>query len=215
MNDRDHRTVYVIRHGATAWNEQGRIVGHQDLDLSSHGQTQAAGAGNLLSRCRLDQALTSPLLRTRRTATIVLGDREVPIETDKRLIELALKGWEGRSRRDLQDDPRWQSWITAPQTITTPEGEALDDVRERAVPALEQRLRRLPEGGGLALFTHGGVARVLILHLMGMPLSAYQKLRCDCASVNAFEVTAEGELIRVLGLNLTQPLIALSGHPVG
>ena len=186
----ERRTVYIVRHGATAWNEKGRIVGHTDLSLSDKGVVQAEGARKLLASSRLDLALTSPLSRTRETAAIVLADHGIVAEPEERLVELALVGWEGKDRKELRDDPAWRTWITAPHTISTPEGERLEDVRERAAAALTDALARLPDGGGVVLFTHGGVARVLTLHLLGMPLSGYQKLRCDCASVTAIEVTA-------------------------
>ncbi len=208
-------TVYLVRHGVTTWNEEGRIVGHRDLSLSDRGRAQAEGARRLLATCSIDLALTSPLCRTRETAEILLQDHHVVAEVEPRLIELALAGWEGLSRAELAGDPIWQTWLTAPDTIATPEGERLEDVLLRARAALRDGLARTPSGGGLAIFTHGGVARVLTLSLLGMPLSAYQKLRCDCASVQAFEVTEEGELARLLALNLTDPLLALGGKPVG
>jgi probable phosphoglycerate mutase len=212
---RARRTVYVVRHGVTPWNEQGRICGHEDLSLSDLGREQARGAGRLLAPCRLDLALTSPLARTRETAELALEGRGVEVRTEPRLIELALAGWEGKGRAELLADPTWHVWLRAPEAIATPEGERLEDVRQRAAAAIADGLREVPPGGGLAVFTHGGVARVLVLHLLGLPLSGYHRLRCDCASVSAIEVTARGGLARVLALNLTDPLVALSGTPVG
>ena len=211
---RRRRTIYIVRHGVTPWNEQHRICGHEDLSLSDKGRAQAGGAGRLLAGCRLDLAITSPLSRTRETAELALAERDVEIRIEPRLIELALVGWEGRSREELLEDPSWYVWHRAPHLIATPEGERLEEVRLRAGEALSDALKEVPTGGGLAVFTHGGVARVLILHVLGLPVSYYQKLRCDCASVSALEITARGDLARVLALNLTDPLIALSGKPV-
>ncbi len=211
----ERRTVYIVRHGLTSWNEAGRIVGHEDLNLTDRGREQARGVARLLAPCRLDLALASPLRRTRETAGVALGERECQLTVEPRLIELALKGWEGLSRAELRDDPSWKTWLTEPHTIATPEGERLEDVRARATAALTDGLERTPPGGGLVIFTHGGVARVLILHILGMPLSGYQKLRCDCGSVSAIEVSDRGELIRALALNITDPLVALKGRPVG
>jgi broad specificity phosphatase PhoE len=213
--DARRKTVYVVRHGFTAWNEQDRLLGHDDMGLSERGRALAAGAGRLLGPCRLDLALTSPLTRAVETARVALGGRAVPLDEDRRLIELRLEGWEGKTRAELRALPSWQAWIATPETAATPEGETLADVLVRAVAALSDGAARVPPGGGLALFTHGGVARVLILHLLGLPLDAYHKVRCDCASVSAFEVTAEGRLGRVLALNLTDPPLALSGAPTG
>lgn len=204
MSSRSERkTIYVVRHGATPWNEQGRIMGHRDLDLSAHGQRQAEGARSLLASCRLDMALTSPLTRTRHTAEIVIASRVVTLEEDRRLIELALEGWEGLRRAELRGEPSWQRWINEPHKTATPEGETLDDVLRRATAVLDDGLSRVPQGGGLLIITHGGVARVLLLHLLGMPLSAYHKVRCEPASVSAIEVTPECELAQLLWLNHT------------
>lgn len=207
---RAHRkTIYIVRHGSTEWNEQGRIMGHQDLDLSALGQQQAEGARSILSPCRLDLALTSPLTRTGHTAKIVLEGRDVTLEEDPCLIELALGGWEGKSRKELRHDHSWHRWISKPHEGGTPEGETLEDVQGRASAALTKGLERIEPGGGLVIVTHGGVARVLLLHLLGLPLAYYHKVRCDCASVSAIEVSPDGELAQVLVLNLTQPLTAL------
>ena len=175
MSGAERKTVYVVRHGATPWNEQGRIMGQRDLDLSARGQRQAEGARSVLASHRLDLALTSPLTRTRRTAEIVVASRELKLEEEPRLIELALAGWEGLRRAELRGEPSWQRWITEPHLTATPEGETLDDVHRRAFAALDDGLKRVPEGGGLLIVTHGGVARVLLLHLLGLPLSAYHK----------------------------------------
>ena len=207
--NRRRATIYIVRHGATAWNEAGRIVGHADVGLSHGGRLQAEGARSLLGPCRLDLVLTSPLRRTRETARCLIEGRQVELEEEERLIELALGSWEGLTRADLRSDPEWQRWIATPHTAATPEGKTLAEVQARATAALDDGLRRVPDGGGLVVVTHGGVARVLILDFLGMPLSAYHKLRCDCASVTAVEVDAAGELRRVLALNLTDPPRAL------
>jgi probable phosphoglycerate mutase len=208
-------TVYVVRHGATEWNEQGRIVGRSDHGLSEVGRVQADGARRLLAGRAVDLALTSPLRRTRETADAVLAGRATSTDVEPRLTELALGDWEGMARAELGDDPRWRAWLAAPDASATPGGERLADVARRAGAALRDAVRRAPDRGGVALFTHGGVARVLSLSLLGMPLAAYHKLRCDCGSVSAFEVTPTGVLARALVLNLTEPLVALSGRPVG
>ena len=206
---RRRATVYIVRHGFTEWNEQRRIVGHKELGLSERGAAQAVGVRELLSKRRLDVALVSPLTRTRETAEIALGGHDIAAEPDERLIELDLKGWEGRTRLELASDPSWKAWLDIPDRVATPAGERLVDVRERAHAALLDGVSRAPQSGGLAIVTHGGVARVLILDIMGMPLSAYHKVRCDCGSVTAIDVGEEGELVRLLLLNATRPLLAL------
>jgi len=35
------RLMYIVRHGATDWNQSGRIQGHRDIPLNETGRAQA------------------------------------------------------------------------------------------------------------------------------------------------------------------------------
>jgi broad specificity phosphatase PhoE len=198
--------LFIIRHGATAGNEAGVVVGHQDLPLSARGRRQAQSLSRRLADWPLQLALTSPLERAGATARLALTGRDVPLERDRRLTELDLQGWEGKSRGALRGDPAWEAWLRTPHRVATPAGERLCLVQRRVGQALRDGLSRLELGQGLALFTHGGVARVLILELLGLPLSCYQKVRCDCGSVTSLAVDQGGNLLELRGLNITESL---------
>ena len=205
----DRRAVYLVRHGATAWNKEGRIIGHEDIGLGEGGREQARTAARILAPCRVDLVVSSPLSRTLETARAVAADHDLEPEVDEGIVELRLAGWAGRTRAELAAEKAWQRWLREPHTIATPEGERLVDVRDRAMGALRRGLDRLPEGGGLVLVTHGGVIRVILLTLLGMPLSSYQKVRADPGSVSALELGSDGELAVLLGCNLGDPRRAL------
>jgi len=205
----DGRSLFLLRHGSTSCNEEGRICGHVEVPLSERGRRQATRAAELLEPCRVDLVLSSPLLRTLETARIVAGARELEPELDGGLTELALGHWSGRARSELAEDPRFLAWLARPHETATPDGERLSDVQARALDAVRRGIAGTPAGGGLLLVSHGGVIRVLVLTLLGMPLSAYQRVRTDPGSVSAFEVTAGGELRLVRGLNLGDDARAL------
>ena len=61
-------TVYLIRHGETAWNKEGRCQGVTDIPLTETGRRQARAVANTLERIPLCRILTSPLQRARETA---------------------------------------------------------------------------------------------------------------------------------------------------
>ncbi len=208
------KTVYLVRHGSTTWNEEGRICGHRELPLSERGKGEAQGAEKFLSPCPIDHALTSPLTRTAQTAEIILTRRSVRPQVDQRLIELKLRGWEGEQRQVLIDDPLWQQWISAPHKAATPEGERLQEIQVLVVSCLNDGLRQIPSKGELLIVSHGGVLRVLLLHLLEMPLSAYHKVRIDCGSVTAIDVDNSGKLKLLRVVNLSQPTVGLSRHSV-
>ncbi|MBL8705407.1 MAG: histidine phosphatase family protein, partial [Rhodospirillales bacterium] len=64
--------IYLLRHGETLWNAEGRIQGQRDSVLSPRGERQASAMGRRLAGLlngRADVALvSSPLGRTRQTA---------------------------------------------------------------------------------------------------------------------------------------------------
>ena len=90
--------VLLIRHGPTEWNDNGRIQGRADLELSSRGRAEVA-------RWRLPAAwaearvLSSPLRRARDTAALLTG--RTPI-IDDRLIEMDWGDWQGRRLAELR-----------------------------------------------------------------------------------------------------------------
>ena len=65
--------LYIVRHGVTAWNQEGRIQGHTDTPLSAEGMVQAQRIGARLARLEqpLQAVWSSDLMRARQTAEAV------------------------------------------------------------------------------------------------------------------------------------------------
>ena len=95
--------IYVIRHGETALNAQGRLQGLMDVPLNESGIELAEVTGRALKGVRFDLCLTSPLLRARQTARILLresGNDQTPVAQDERIREIDMGRWEGLSIKD-------------------------------------------------------------------------------------------------------------------
>src|SRR5262245_21498679 len=95
-------SLYVVRHGETRWNVEGRLQGQQDSPLTMRGLQQAQRYAEML-RAELAGAspvhiCSSPLPRARQTASIIRELLEVPSacysESDL-LKERACGSWEG------------------------------------------------------------------------------------------------------------------------
>jgi len=107
--------LYVLRHGETDWNVQGRLQGTSDVPLNARGIEQAQRAARSLRGVLSPQAIivSSPLERALATATAVAQAAGVSVETDPRLIERAYGVWEGlteeeRAVRDPEEHERWR-----------------------------------------------------------------------------------------------------------
>jgi broad specificity phosphatase PhoE len=63
--------IYLIRHGETDWNLQGRFQGREDIPLNETGIKQAERCGEAFRGETFQAVITSPLIRAKKTAQII------------------------------------------------------------------------------------------------------------------------------------------------
>lgn len=181
--------IDLIRHGEPEGGR--RFRGETDDPLSEIGwqQMQAAVEGG-----EGWQAIaTSPLRRCAEFADS-LGERlGIPVERVPGLKEMAFGAWEARTAPDiLAEGPGdlagfWED----PESARIPEGESLPAFRERVV-AYWQELVARHDGHHLLVVAHGGVVRVLLTHVLGMPLAHLFRLEVAYADRSRIRVDAHG-----------------------
>ena len=87
--------IYIVRHGETEWNAQGRIQGHTDINLSDAGRRQAKAVAQRLEQVSFAAAYCSDLSRTRETAEVILGQSGTPLHPTPQLREYHKGVFEG------------------------------------------------------------------------------------------------------------------------
>src|SRR3954452_11375355 len=90
--------LYLVRHGATRLSAEDRFAGSVDVELSDEGRGQAAALGARLKGERLDAVYSSPMSRTRETASLVGAACGLPVTEAGGLREIAHGHWEGMTR---------------------------------------------------------------------------------------------------------------------
>ncbi|HEU0242266.1 MAG TPA: histidine phosphatase family protein [Candidatus Limnocylindrales bacterium] len=168
------RRLYLVRHGETDWNAEGRLLSFTDRPLNDTGERQAATLAGDLAGIRWDRAISSPLVRARRTADVVLAARDdaPQLEIDVRLREMDFGPYEGWSEEQLENDPLASS--RRRDGAQLPGIESEDDVAERARAVLAS----LGDAGGTTLVVgHGRMLRILIAVALGLPPSFAGSLR--------------------------------------
>lgn len=162
--------LYLIRHGETDFNRDGRIQGHTESDLSERGRDQARRVGERLRQHDLIAAYTSPARRAVDTCNIAL-DGMVPVHEREGLREIHLGAWEGRKAADLRvefpDEVRL--WFEKPSAVHIDGAETLLDFRDRVTTTMDG-IRGGYDGGAIAVFAHGGVICTYLTSLLGMSL---------------------------------------------
>ncbi|HEX5020965.1 MAG TPA: histidine phosphatase family protein, partial [Candidatus Binatia bacterium] len=93
-------TVFLLRHGETAWNKSGRVMGRTQVPLGADGVRQIQTIAPLLATLELDGIYTSPLRRTVQTAKVVAAETKLPICKSEGLNEIAYGEWAGRYFED-------------------------------------------------------------------------------------------------------------------
>jgi broad specificity phosphatase PhoE len=96
--------IYLIRHGQTDWNLEGRFQGREDIALNDHGILQAEECGRALAGESFKAIITSPLVRARRTAQIIaehVGIKQLIIE--EAITERDFKKVSGMTPREREE----------------------------------------------------------------------------------------------------------------
>lgn len=186
-------TLWLIRHGQTDWNKEGRYQGQLDIPLNAEGLLQAEeAAGRIIaSGKRFSAIYSSDLLRARQTAEIVARRLSLEIQLDTRLREIHLGHWQGRLHAEVRKE---RSAASATMTDTTqvadpnvphaPGGETVTQVAERACQAVDSIIHRYPQGSVIVV-AHGVVIASLLCAARGVPLCDFRT-----QSVRNAEVTA-------------------------
>ena len=152
--------IYLVRHGETQWNTQGRFQGRLDSPLTATGVKQAEAIGKRLAGLglRVDGFIASPLGRTAETARIIAGCASLPaVEYDRRLGEVSLGSWDGLTHVDIE--AQWPGSLDGSTPFDwyfrSPDGESYAAALRRAKSWLDDR-----EGITVAV-SHGLTGRVI------------------------------------------------------
>jgi broad specificity phosphatase PhoE len=151
--------IYLVRHGETDWNAQGRLLSRTDRPLNARGEAQARDLAVSLADIAWDRAFASPLVRARRTAEVALAARvdAPPLVLDDRLVEMDFGPYEGMSEAELEADPVAVTRRRDGAQLPGVETEAAVEARARAFYA---EVAELP--GTTLVVGHGRMLRILI-----------------------------------------------------
>jgi broad specificity phosphatase PhoE len=165
-------TLWLVRHGQTDWNVEGRWQGHADPPLNPLGVKQTRILAEGLTHIRFDAIFSSDLDRAYETACAV-GDRQgIKVQIEARLREINLGEWEGLTSDEIRKryPAEWQDRQLNPLKARAPGGESLLELAERVIPAITDIVRMHPNELVLVV-SHGLALAVVVGHAQGQPLS--------------------------------------------
>jgi broad specificity phosphatase PhoE len=164
-------TLYLIRHGRTTLNAQGRFRGRHDPPLDEQGLLEAQAVGEHLTRIPLVAVFSSPLTRARQTAEAVAVAHGLDIAIAPDLVDLDYGAWEALTAAEAEErDPEaYERFVRQPLGAAPPGGERLAAV-ERRVSAALSAVASAHEGEASAVVSHEVPIRLLVSRLSGTPV---------------------------------------------
>lgn len=193
------QTIYLIRHGETDFNRDGRVQGLTESNLSDLGREQARLIGERLQDLDIEAAVTSPLSRAVDTCRIALNG-SMEFVTYERLHEINLGMWEGRRAAELkQAYPEMvEMWYERPSELRIPGAETMRRFRNRVTREMD-RVRGDFGDVTVAAFVHGGVICAYLTSLLGMKLDDIWRFRIRNGSITRVAFPNDRPRIDLLG----------------
>jgi len=154
--------IYITRHGQTKWNQEGRMQGWKDSDLSQKGVENAKRLGESLRHIDFDCIYSSPLGRALDTAKHIRGDKDTPIIIEEDLKEMGFGVWEGMETRKIEElypEERFNFW-NKPHLFQPLEGETFGQVQRRVKRALDKIIKNAP-GENVLIVSHAVVLKTI------------------------------------------------------
>jgi broad specificity phosphatase PhoE len=210
--------IYLVRHGQTVWNEEGRLCGSSDVPLSDEGLAQARKLAARLKDIGIAAIYSSPLLRARQTAEAIAAHHRVEVKIEPDLREIDYGDWEGLKVADvLEQFPEIEKLRREePMKFVAPNGEPMRQFAKRVISAI-QRVAASHADETICVIAHQTVNRFILCWILQSPHPAprtphsldfrfWRQLRQDPACVNLLQVREDG-LWRVCLVNDTCHLV--------
>ncbi len=177
MNKSTYCTLYLVRHGETDWNVQEIVQGHTDIALNIVGQEQAKLLANELKNIPFSAVYTSDLQRAYKTAEIIILEKKLSIEATNVLRERQFGHFEGKPRKTLQILDKLVEKLSDQERFSSksfPDVESDEEMIARVITFLREVAIAHPSKNILVV-THGGILRILLIHLGFMTYAQSQK----------------------------------------
>lgn len=179
-------TIDLLRHGEA---EGGKIFrGRTDSPLSANGFEQMTNTIGLHPPA-WDAIISSPLSRCCDFARTLSVQYDIPFNLQQGFREIDFGLWEGRTVAEVyQQQPRdvenfWQD----PLMYSPPDAETLIDFQQRVVQAWQSLLIE-KHGQHVLLVTHGGVMRMILAHILVMPLRPLSRIAVPEAALSRVQI---------------------------
>jgi len=204
--------VFLVRHGQSRGNAEGRFGGHTDTPLSTKGRKQSKAAADTLAKEKLTAIYASDLVRSLETAQPLSRLTRLEVQAAAEFRERSVGVMEGLTFEEAaaQHPEQYAALLQRDFEHILLGGESYRQTLDRAARKLDEAIAK-HRGGRIAIFTHTGTICILALHLMGALDAPELKpvwIHSSNCGISRFDVRDDG-YVRVAAINDTRHLAGL------
>jgi len=192
-------TLFLIRHGETAWNAEHRIQGRLDVPLSTTGIWQAGRLAERLASEAIDAIVSSDLARAWMTGAPLAAARGLQMVSEPRLRERVFGIFEGKTLDEIavQHPEEFAAWRARDVDWGMPGGESGIEFIGRVLEAMQQ-IALSYVGRTVAVVTHGGVLDVVYRNARALAWDAPREHLMLNASINRLQAQPEPLRLQII-----------------
>ena len=165
-----------MRHGITDWNVKHKLQGRTDIPLNEEGINMARRAAKEYENVHFDVCFASPLCRAKETAEILLKNRNIPIITDDRLMEMGFGSYEGIENSFKIPDCPINVLFHHPEDYKESVGgaETFDELFKRTKDFLSDKVDPLlVDGKDILIVGHGAMNSSIVCQRKDLPINQF------------------------------------------
>lgn len=155
--------LYIVRHGQTEFNLSQKLQGTCNSNLTELGVSEAKLLAEKLRAVDFAKCYSSSLGRAVDTAKILIEGRDIPHQTDDRMVEMSFGSWEGKEKETLLEvwPDAYRIFFEAPEKYVPEDGETYQHVFERARSVMPMLIEEARDKN-ILLVSHGVWIKVFI-----------------------------------------------------
>ena len=193
----DRTRLYLTRHGEVV--NHGVYNGQTDVDITPRGVEQMERLRDRLADKGLRAAYSSDLIRTRKGAEIIGRPHGLAPTAFPEFREVNFGRWQGLSYAQVMD--RFPSdipqWLANVEIFRIPGGESMGEVRQRAIPKLQELIAR-HRGEAILLVCHGALNRVILADALHLPMDHLLRMEQDYGCLNIIDYTPTWSVVKLV-----------------
>ena len=194
--------IILVRHGEPVAATKGMVYGKLDVGLSENGKAQIADTVEWLEKFKLSRIYSSPRTRATESARLAAERLELNVEVENRFAEMDFGDFEGSTYDHVKTHfpDVYECWMTRPTEVEFPNGESFPRMRQRVWAAVEE-LRIRHANQTTAIFSHGGVNRIVLTEVLNLPAENLFRLEQNYGCANVIDFYDDYPVVRIINQN--------------